>query len=54
MTEEEITEIPNTTPVPIFFHQSTDVDVRNPGLKPGPSHIKKRGGRTVTCSEKPR
>ena len=39
MTEEEITEIPNTTPVPIFFHQSTDVEARNPGLKQGPSRI---------------
>jgi hypothetical protein len=54
MTDEEITEILNTTPAPIFSHQSTGVEARNPGLKQSPSHIKKRGGRTVTCSEKPR
>ena len=39
MTDEEITEILNTTPAPIFSHQSTGVEARNPGLKQGPNHI---------------
>jgi hypothetical protein len=56
MTDEEITEIPKyNAPTPIFSHQSTGVEARNPGLKQDcHGHIKKRGGRTVTCREKPR